>query len=289
MRLNSCERAALRKCRPVIPSWSQKRVMVVVGWSPLNVLECLNSSREIFWNCKLPMSMKSVFLERLPFQMCVSGVSSPFATEVVSHVVLVLPISAKLLACSQIGHLVVPYFFGLASYFVCFFRGVRGRKNPTSNWPNHQHGGGVAYQNDAGGIEASWRRWRCFLAGETPLNLHVQKGCCCKMISRGTIFNRIFYEGHVSTNNHAYELENAAENYNPWGEGDTHWRILLESGGSIQRAERCIESKVRSYVSHHFWQHIEIGWITFDDSSRLQFVSETNVGLQFDKMWIYLP
>lgn len=167
----------------------------------------------------------------------------------------------------------------LRSYFVWFFRGLVGGK--------------ILHQTDqimgvgAGGIEASGRRWRCFLAGETPLNLHVEKGCCCKMVSRGTIFNRILYEGqrdlnhryfYNSTINHAYELEHAAENYNPWGESDTHRRILLESGGSIQTAERCI-SKVRSYVSHHFWQHIEIGWTAFDNSSDFQFVSETNVGL----------
>ena len=110
----------------------KERVMVVVGWSPLNVLECLNSSREIFWKLQAPiMSMKSVFFKRLPFQMCVSGlVKAPKCYwSSVSDVVLVLPISAKLLACSQIGHLVGPYFFlALRSYFVCFFRGVRGGK-----------------------------------------------------------------------------------------------------------------------------------------------------------------
>ena len=95
----------------------------------------------MFWSAKFiernflklqaPMSLKCLF-KRLPFQMCVSGVKAPLLLNV-SHVVLVLPISAKLLACSQFEHLVVPYFFGLALIFCLFFQGGEGRENPTSN------------------------------------------------------------------------------------------------------------------------------------------------------------
>lgn len=174
--------------------------------------------------------------------MCVSGVKAPLLLNV-SHVVLVLPISAKLLACSQFEHLVVPYFFGLALIFCLFFQGGEGRENPTSNWPNHQH----VYA--AGGIEASWRRWRCFLEGATPLNLHVAKGRCCKMVSMGTIFNRILYEGHRDLcHRYFYNKSCIWTGKCCWKLQSLRWKWYtledtLESGGSIQTAERYRSAK----------------------------------------------
>ena len=53
----------------------------------------------------------------------VSGVKAPLLPNV-------LPISSKLLACSQIGHLVVPYFFlPCAHILFVFFRGVVAGKS----------------------------------------------------------------------------------------------------------------------------------------------------------------
>lgn len=202
-------RAALRKCRCdtilkpresltllfVFSLFILFSVMVVVGRSPLKVLECQIHREKTSWNCKLPMSPEVSFWTTPVPNVCILR-KGPFTTERFTH------------QCEAAGMFTVwtscrPLFFLPCAHILFVFSGGLWGKNPTSNWPNHQHGGGVAYQNAAGGIEASRRRWRCFLAGETPLNLLVEKGCCCKMVSMGTIFNRILYEGQRDLN-HRY-------------------------------------------------------------------------------------